>query len=601
MAHRANCGVQFIFAHWLAGVAGVLALAGVASAFQNEPGIPMDPKSGIEVHIGIPLTEQPHSGFFPLRLRITNDTPGLHVWSLDFRSNDSGGGFHYRTAVTVGAHQRREFDLLVPWPALDSSQSNYQAIVGSISGPGVLNGNFHFGSHYSSGAGMSMIAIAEPLGSSIWAGLEPKLKAGQHLPEAPHGLTSSRFNGSGNRSAARMPHGSPVRLDELPADARAFSGLAGLWVSEPEWRSQPGARRDAIRQWVMDGGRLFLAGVTSPNLPGLPPLSDDVKALGFGEIRKLKGTGTALSIDDTARRMLDLDSAPMPPWEQDFEEKWPLRAAVGEPHLNVVLIIVFVVAFGVLVGPVNLLVLAPPAKRYRLFFTVPLLSAGASLLLLGLIAFGDGLGGDGARNVLMLVPAGENRLSLFQEQMVRTRLLFQRGFELPETVAASYLGAESNDRGNVSLMREGTTLSGDWFRTRAVQGLFLRTGIPSRGEVVLRPGATPELLSTLASTLRHVHYIDADGKYWVADELSTGRPVKLRPGDGQEFAQWAVDVSQPFSRSLRAQFEGALRRPGYFYAEAAPTEENTIPTLRSIRWHEQRVVCLGPCTPEEAP
>jgi hypothetical protein len=257
------------------------------------------------------------------------------------------------------------------------------------------------------------------------------------------------------------------------------------------------------------------------------------------------------------------------------------------------------------------LVLAPPEKRYRLFFTVPLLSAGASLLLLGLIAFGDGLGGDGARNVLMLVPAGENRLSLFQEQIVRTRLLFQRSFELPETVAASYIGnviegdpevyGRGRDQSNVSLAREGTTLSGDWFRTRAVQGLFLHAAIPSRGEVGLRPGATPELLSTLASTLRHVHYVDAAGKYWVADELSTGRPAKLRAGTQTEFESWSEGVAQPFSHSLRAQFQAALRRPGYFYAEATPSDENTIPTLRSIRWRDQRVICLGPCTGEAAP
>ena len=117
----------------------------------------------------------------------------------------------------------------------------------------------------------------------------------------------------------------------------------------------------------------------------------------------------------------------------------------------------------------------------------------------------------------------------------------------------------------------------------------------------MRPGATPELLSTLASTLRHVHYVDAAGKYWVADELSTGRPVKLRPGTPSEFVTWSEGVAQPFSRSLRAQFEAALRRPGYFYAEADPTGENTIPTLRSIRWNEQHVVCLGPCTAEAAP
>jgi hypothetical protein len=589
---------------WLAVIALGLALANAAVGFQNEPGIQTGAKSGIEIHVGVPLGEQPHSGFFPLHLRIQNDSASAHVWTLTFRNNDQSASYRYTTAVGVGARQRREFDLLIPWAGLDSSVATYQSISCTISGPGVVNGSFQFGSHYGGGAGMAMAAIAEPLGTSIWSGLQTKLKETQQLNDGSQNLAAWRFAGGAGRNMGRGARGSAVRLDELPPDARAFSGLAGLWLSEADWRGQPGARRDAIRQWVMQGGRLFIGGVANPKLPGLAELGSDVTPLGFGEIRKVQMPGSALPIDETARQMLDLDNAPVPPWEQDFHESWPLRKAVGEPHLNVALIIVFVCVFGVLVGPVNLLVFAPPAKRYRLFFTVPLLSAGASVLLLGLIAFGDGVGGDGARNVLMLVPAGENRLTLFQEQMVRTRLLFQRSFELPETVAASYIGSagtEFRDHANISLAREGTRLSDDWFRTRAVQGLFLRTSIPSRGEVVLRPGPAPELLSTLSSTLRHVHYIDAAGKYWVADELSTGRPTKLRPATVQQFKTWSEEVARPFSHSLRTQFNSALGRRGYFYAEAAPTEENTLATLRGLNWKEQHVVCLGACTPQAAP
>lgn len=588
----------------LAVLAAVLAtLTASALAYQSEPGIHTDPKSGIEVHVQIPFGEQPHSGFFPVHLQIHNDTDSGHTWDLNFNSNDSIMGSRFRTAVAVGAHQRREFDVLVPWPGLDSVQPNYRTIVGSISGPGVIGGNFNFGSHYNSGAAMSMAAMAEPLGS-IWTSVETKLKGGQSVPGGSHGLPLTRFRSGQPRNGPRVIHGSLVRLDELPADVRAFSGLGGLWVSEADWRSQPGARRNAIRQWVMEGGRLFIAAAPTTKLPGLPAIGSNPTPLGFGEIRSVEMKGTTVGVDDTATRLIELDSAPMPPWSEDYDENWKLRDTVGEPHLNVPLLIIFVVAFGVIVGPVNLLVFAPPARRYRLFFTVPLLSAAASVLLLALIAFGDGVGGDGARNVLLFVPAGENRLSLFQEQMVRTRLLFKRDFELPETVGASYIGITNSDareRGNISLSREGTTLGGDWFRTRAVQGLFLRTSIPSRGEVVLRPGATPELLSTLASTLRGVHYVDAAGKYWMIDELSTGRPGKLRAATHEEFVAWREQVAKSLSHSLRAQFESTLWRPGYFYAEAAPSDENTIPTLRSIRWNEQHVICLGPCTGEAAP
>jgi hypothetical protein len=241
---------------------------------------------------------------------------------------------------------------------------------------------------------------------------------------------------------------------------------------------------------------------------------------------------------------------------------------------------------------------------------VPLLSLGASVLLLVIIFIGDGIGADGARNALLFVPAGENRVSLIQEQMVRTRLLLKRTFELPETVAASYIqqgnepfSGRSSSAG--SLMREGKQMSGDWFRTRTVQGLFLRHTIPSRGEVVLRQGATPEaapqLLSTMAGTLRHVFYVDAAGKYWQADELITGRPATLKPAEESEYRSWVTDASVTFSNGLREQWRQAAGRRGYFYAQADPVAENTIATLSSITWSQQAVVCLGPCTPEAAP
>ena len=83
------------------------------------------------------------------------------------------------------------------------------------------------------------------------------------------------------------------------------------------------------------------------------------------------------------------------------------------------------VLFGILVGPVNLFVLAKSGRRHRLFITTPLISLGASLLLILLIIFQDGFGGRGMRRVLMEVrpDAGQNAAFLHQEQIARTGIL----------------------------------------------------------------------------------------------------------------------------------------------------------------------------------
>ena len=73
--------------------------------------------------------------------------------------------------------------------------------------------------------------------------------------------------------------------------------------------------------------------------------------------------------------------------------------------LNAPLLIGFILVFAVLVGPVNLFWLADASRRHRLFWSTPLISVAASLLLVGVIALQDGFGGSGERVMAtLLVP-----------------------------------------------------------------------------------------------------------------------------------------------------------------------------------------------------
>lgn len=88
--------------------------------------------------------------------------------------------------------------------------------------------------------------------------------------------------------------------------------------------------------------------------------------------------------------------------------------------------------FAVLVGPVNLFVLAPARRRHRLFFATPLISLGAAGLLVLAVILSDGTGGKGERFVWMENVPEENVSYLQQYQYSRCEAMFSTGFEIPK-------------------------------------------------------------------------------------------------------------------------------------------------------------------------
>ena len=60
------------------------------------------------------------------------------------------------------------------------------------------------------------------------------------------------------------------------------------------------------------------------------------------------------------------------------------REIIDEGKLGTWQIAAILIAFGIIVGPVNLFVIARQGRRHRLFWTTPLISLIASLLLIAL-------------------------------------------------------------------------------------------------------------------------------------------------------------------------------------------------------------------------
>ncbi|HYC71791.1 MAG TPA: hypothetical protein VEB66_11330 [Opitutaceae bacterium] len=561
-------------------IAGAL-LAVVLRAADYEHELSMAPGAATDIRLTVPGGRAPSGGFLPVRVRIANRAADAREWTLDLSMMMQGPGLsgqlHSDHRFVVPAGVTRDFFIFAPVP--EGGDGRTGVMVNAVmDGPDVAaGGHFMFSLGYTWNSPVGSIAV-EPA-------LEQELRTflGAKYPEVPTGAPTYGGHSPLGQALERI---SAMRPESWPADWRIWSSHSVVILADDTWERLDGARRQALLDWVALGGRLLLAPVGErlerpPLLHGAgrivrlaqpvgrtkPELSE---SLGFHETR-LAAPGDALA----SAQFWDLDA-----------KKWQIGLQAGWLTL-------FVLTFGILVGPVNLFVFAPADRRHRLFFTVPALSLAASAVLVGVIIVGDGFGGAGARRTVVVLLPQQNQAAVFQRQVSRTGLLRQEGFAVPADVVISLEADPAMPYGKaVALRRDDDRASGDWFASRATQQHALRRLMASRErvELVSPGGAAPVVQSTVGATLREFTYKDAAGRLWQADAVPPGTRVTLRPWSGGGTGESVAPLAGAWAE-------------GQFFARGGRSDTLPIPTLGSIRWSEEedRVLYTGRLAGEAAP
>jgi hypothetical protein len=349
------------------------------------------------------------------------------------------------------------------------------------------------------------------------------------------------------------------------------------------------------------------------------------------------GTTVSLNLAESGQRTAET-------WAGQFRLLTNLDLEAFKIEKNPLALVIGLLVFALLVGPVNFFVFAPPGRRHRLFVTVPALSLLASLGLGAGIVIGDGFGGQGARRALVVLLPAENKAAVFQEQVARTGVLLGGEFPLAADTAAGVPPADTGgpaSSGNPPrLARTATTASGDWFLSRQRQVLQFWRITPTRGRIELvgggTGGAAPVVQSSLTTALRDFVYLDADGATWTVDNLPPGQRITLQPDPkpwhqhhiatalGPQAALTLEDLDYATVRDMLAQ--GApmtramqlilqrgpqggpalpddastttkpppdTRERGHFYAFGGAGDLAPLDTLASIRWTTESIIYTG--------
>jgi hypothetical protein len=367
----------------------------------------------------------------------------------------------------------------------------------------------------------------------------------------------------------------------------------------------------AIVHYAKSGGTLIVIApdeAAASTLPGFPKPDDANRPgrVGLGKaITILKADANDKSLSAAIHKGPGHDnfssgsaSDQLSEWRRNAPEFFPKRSST----LTSLLMLVVLVGFAVLIGPVNLFVLAPAKRRHRLFFSVPVIALSTSALLLLFVLLSDGLGGKGHRFLLIENRPGEGEAvnHVVQYQTSRCGVLFSTGFDSGVSatirdISDSSSGFRRSGSGETKeLIAEPDNLEGNgaWFVSRTSQSYRLAATVPGRGRIEIRgSGSSAKLTSTFAFPLEALWFRDTEGKWWKSGPLKMGEPVGVQPVTATEpRTEWTALLSKAPNEIINRANEAAQRRASFI---AFTTSPEGVATHSSIRWTDQAVI-TGP-------
>lgn len=556
-----------------------------------------NPKTGTSLTVTAMSSQLPSSGYMAIRVSARNGEKLPVNWSFHFTSKDhswdSSNQLSSTFSLSCASGKQKNVEFLVP--VVTAIQSDTPLVLETrISASPPLSGN-RIEMESQQEHSWPGVLMSETLHTPNSSSLDAAISSG------------SRYGG-GNFAGSFTPR-------DLSEDWRAYVGYDILMLTSADWTAiSPGAK-NAILRWNRLGGRIILYALTpSVTLASLGIQEGDQTARStlrtWGEIEMLDlPKASLLDASDTVRFVTSSKLKPRATtFGNELAASWPLQHAFGERSFNPVFFILILIAFGIIVGPVNLFVFAKSGQRHKLFITTPIISLSASALLLLIIVFQDGFGGKGHRLALIEVQPEENTAYIQQQQIARTGVLLKTSFDTKDhaiispvaldesrwaRITPSNGGGESRYR--ISLGEQNTqSLSGDWYKSRSEYGHLVTSVQATRGRLeLLSPNGQPTITSTFDFPLEKIYYLDNNGSIWQSSgALTSGRKTQLTPCPQADFNNWLNKQCKELNTDSKKRFNLLANRRGHFIALS--NEGPFIGTLASLKWKESTALITGP-------
>lgn len=564
-----------------------------------------DEKSGSFVEVESIFSKLPATGFAPVRVTIANRKDESAEISLSCESVVGDQSRYYSGVdrslktqstfrVQANARENKTVDLLVPVSSmiLDSYYDTGASL--EIKATGVVNQ----GSSMNSGGGSHapQVLLSDSLFVTHASSLDSEFMS-------LIGRSSLYRSGTENFAGKFSP-------SKMPEDWRGYSGYDFIVLQDIDITQMSPGARSALRKWVKMGGKMRIFAAQPQSVLS----SFDLDGAPNSEVRSGLGSyfvdGEKLQPDDLVDWVFKSKSGGAhiaSLLTSDYSTSiWGLQGKMKDKTFNYGMFIVVLILFGVLVGPVNLFVFAKAGKRHKLFITTPIISLGASLLMIGLIFLQDGLGGNGYRvqHVHLDADGADYNSYIHQEQISRTGVLFGKRFEVTEAATMTVVPmAESSwtrvfpnmrtsQRYSTEMTEKGFTSGGDWLQSRSEQAQVLRAVVPSRARIEAKRDDTGYLMqSYFDHELAEFSFLDSEGKYWRARGVMPGKNFRCEESTETEHRALAAASVKLLGDGARQKVMATLNRKGSFIA--ITNQAPMVETFDNVKWIEDVSIITG--------
>jgi len=361
----------------------------------------------------------------------------------------------------------------------------------------------------------------------------------------------------------------------------AFTAFDLVVMSRGDLAAMNAAQQDALRSYVEAGGGLTVLGLTELPKAWASGASQKVAAtrnstlarsyLGFGQVLLL-GAGNIVGLERLqvdAMRELARDCGQVwqsMPTESSANSEFPV---VEDARIPVRGIVFIMLAFILVVGPVNIFLCARANKRIAMLWTIPLISFVTCAVVFGYSLMSEGITPTTRTEAVTFLDQAAHRATTLARQAFYTPLTPGDGLRYSHDTEVTPLVDVNRYNGGNSReleLSQSQHLTRGWVTARVPAHFALRKSETRRERLQVQrlPDGRVTVLNGLGADIQAIFLMDDKGRQFKGEQLKAGQNSALQPDATGPKGAPTIPPTGLFHGSWVAAHESLIGSPGNY-------------------------------------